>query len=879
MTRFSSLVLGSIVAVACGQPLGIPAATPTIDVTKDKDGQTLYSGRPLAAWIGDLKDKDLLRREEAIEVLAGIGRPAESATAELRKLLKADNRNLRIRAALAVWKVGGDSKGVPEIFAEGLKGASTIVRREAILALGSIGPDAAAATTALVDCLDDPDYTLRNQVANTIRQFGKAATPALLGCLKSKSAITRQNALIHLGVTSLGKEHVPAVSALLRDDTPRCRVEAARLLWKMGETGPPVVAALLEGVKAPNGEFQPIILQTLSNSTERPKTLLPVLRVCIDGFNDYYRVQAARILFEVEKKPDRVLPLYLEILRDPSVENRGYAGFAMSAIADMKADALPALPRLIELVKTSSRNAPYDLRKVLAGIGTPAVAPLVEILESSSLPADSHGYETAIAALGDLGAPAAKAVLPLLSSRDEAVRVRAIRVFSGLGAHAKDAVPKLIEAIPNRSLAVRHAAVQALGRLGEVALPAVPRLVETAGDRDANLRLLSLQALASISPDTEEFVPLCLPLLRDPNASIRQAALQLLLAAADHKAILPAALKLLDDPLTRGVGLTLIGAMGTGGAKAVPRLAKLLAESDARSKQVIVVALGQIGPPAKAVAPALLDLLTSTDSNLVNCVAQSLRNIEPDAKASLPKLLASLRKSENLVAGPIFTLMGRYGKSAEEAFPPLLAILEDTTRRPQVRASAAVALSRISPARAKKEALPAMRILLATAEEKFVVASAVFLADPADKSAIAFFESDLRSTAFGARSNACSTLGRLGPAAKRFLPLIREMRESKSYLDRAVAAQAAYLITGDAGEALPTLEAMLDDKAQPWSQGNAAYYLGEMGVHAKHLLPKLRAIRAGSDANARARAALAVRKIEKAIEAARRKSPDPDANP
>ena len=273
MTRFSSIVLGSFVAVACGRLIGIPAATPTVDVTKDKDGKSLYAGRPLAAWIGDLNDKDLLRREEAVEVLAGIGRPARSATADLRKLLKADNRNLRIRAALAVWKVGGDSKGVPEIFAEGLKGASTVVRREAVQALGSIGPDAGVATTAIVDQLDDPDPDLRAQVADTLRRLGRAATPALLECLKSKSATTRRNALTHLGTISLDKEHVPALTPLLRDDTLRCRVEAARLLWTMGQTGPPVIAALLEGVKAPGGELPPLILFTLLTSPDRPKSL------------------------------------------------------------------------------------------------------------------------------------------------------------------------------------------------------------------------------------------------------------------------------------------------------------------------------------------------------------------------------------------------------------------------------------------------------------------------------------------------------------------------------------------------------------------------------------------------------------------------------
>ena len=872
MTRLLSLALGSlaILAVASGQTVeitknsGDSTGGRSKDAsTKDEDGKILYSGRPLEAWVADLKDDDALIRDEAVEVLAQLGRRARSALADLRKLLKAGDPDLRIRAALAVWKVGGDSTGVPEVLAEGMKDASSAMKREALVALGAIGPDAAVATNAIVLCLDDPDATLRNQAANTLQQLGRAARPALFASLKGESPTVRQNVLVQLGTymaAHLDKGDIPALTARLGDDTPRCRVEAARILWAMGRTGAPVVAALLEGVEAPGGDLQAIILQTLQGSTDKPKSLLPLLEVCLRGDNVHTRIQAARVLLEVEKKPERVLPIYLAVLADSTNQSQGHWNYAISALVELKADARPALPRLIELVKTPNYYS-HDLNLVLTNIGTPAVGPLLEILQSTTLPVGSYSYETAVVALGTLGPPAAKAVLPLLSSRDATIRIRAIRVVSALGTHAKDAVPKLVEAIHDPS--VRAAALQALGNLGGLARPAVPRLIELAKDRDFNLRLLSLQTLASIRPDAKEVVPLCLPLLRDPNASVRQAALQLLAAVApEHRAILPATLKFLDDPDTRVAALHVIGAMGPAGAKAVPQIAKLLDDPHEDPKQRALYTLSQIGPAAKSAAPALFALLASSDANTVQAAANALRNIEPDAKSSLPKLIAFLEKSKDYSAVPILALLAEYGQAARTAFPTVLAILEDPTRLPQVRATAAFALSRISPARAKKEALPPMRKLLALPDQRLTVAEAIFQTDDTDKEAIAVFESQLGRAVPSVRGSVCDVLGRIGPPAKRFLPKIREQCKDEDVYLRSSAAMAAYRITKDAKEALPTLGAILENPKLQYSKTYAADYLGEMGIGAIPLLTKLRTLRSSGDAYTRSRMASAVYKIE-----------------
>src|SRR4051794_20254564 len=96
------------IALGLGLILGsfLPAVGPPSSGRQD----TLYSGRPLRAWLGDLDDSDLLVREEAACVLAQVGPAARAALPQLRKLLTHDNRSLRTRAALALWKVSGDTK-------------------------------------------------------------------------------------------------------------------------------------------------------------------------------------------------------------------------------------------------------------------------------------------------------------------------------------------------------------------------------------------------------------------------------------------------------------------------------------------------------------------------------------------------------------------------------------------------------------------------------------------------------------------------------------------------------------------------------------------------------------------------------------------------
>src|SRR5207248_7424255 len=110
------------------------------------------------------------------------------------KLLADDSRTVRTRAALALWRVGGDAKPALAALTANLRGATPVVRREALNTLTEMGAPAASAAPAVLELLDDPDPALRSQASSTLVRFGRPGVDALLKGLRAKEARLRRNA-------------------------------------------------------------------------------------------------------------------------------------------------------------------------------------------------------------------------------------------------------------------------------------------------------------------------------------------------------------------------------------------------------------------------------------------------------------------------------------------------------------------------------------------------------------------------------------------------------------------------------------------------------------------------------------------------------------
>lgn len=86
--------------------------------------------------------------------------------------------------------------------------------------------------------------------------------------------------------------------------------------------------------------------------------------------------------------------------------------------------------------------------------------------------------ETAAAALGRIGKPAVPKLVEALKSSNPMLRHQAADTLARIGPSAADAVPALIDAMTDQDPLVRKACARALGQIGPDAADAVPMLIE-----------------------------------------------------------------------------------------------------------------------------------------------------------------------------------------------------------------------------------------------------------------------------------------------------------------------------------------------------------------------------------------------------------------
>jgi HEAT repeat protein len=192
----------------------------------------------LCACIGDC-DPALLN--EMLSVLAASGEAGVPAL--VVALGRPDARGL---AAHVLGRLGPKAKAAVPALAKALadEQAPADVRREVILALAAIGPDALEAAGALEANLSDDDPLLRAPAAYALGRIGpaaKAALPKLQGGLTSPEPIDRvasAYALVHVapGDEALQEAAVPVLIHGLKNPLAPARRGAAEALGHVGQS-------------------------------------------------------------------------------------------------------------------------------------------------------------------------------------------------------------------------------------------------------------------------------------------------------------------------------------------------------------------------------------------------------------------------------------------------------------------------------------------------------------------------------------------------------------------------------------------------------------------------------------------------------------------
>ncbi|HUS40739.1 MAG: HEAT repeat domain-containing protein [Pirellulales bacterium] len=477
----------------------------------------------------------------------------------------------------------------------------------------------------------------------------------------------------------------------------------------------------------------------------------------------------------------------VEQLKDDDPHVRAHAARALGSIGDPAKGSAEALAVLIaDKDETVRRATIHALRRIKPG--KDLIAPLmikalgnadpqVVALATHNLaevgpdivPAmitamdDERTVYWAILVLEELG-PDAKDAVPSLAKalvhEDEEVRHEAAQALRAIGPGAQDAIPQLIAALDDQF--VQMPAALALGSIGPPAKDALEKLRDVTKEDDDVMEVCAIWAIASIEDDDAKLKSETAPalvefLVNDDQAVRRSAALALLQLEPGPEVMAPLISKVFETASDEARS-DMIEAVATLGAAGVPRLIQALKFPAIRSQ--VVQVLGKIGPAATDAVPALLEHLDDEDAGLRADILVALGHIGPGAKQATEAALAALEdEDEEVVVSAIYAL-GKIGPDAVDCAGGIKGLLDGGN--PRYATVCAWALVKVVPDNEEyqKVAIPLL---------------------------IKALEHDEDSV----RSEAASTLGSIGPAAKNAREKLQELAADDPNPDvRELAAEA-----------------------------------------------------------------------------------------
>jgi hypothetical protein len=219
VTRSIVTVIGLIFMIAVSAMVGRSAEEQQIDKTAgEPQPEPMYQGKSLSYWLRSIRDRDD-KMVRAFDAITDLGPDAWPAVEELTRIVAEPFAPIRIGA-------DGDDVIAPKLL-------NIHLRADAIDALTAIGEAAASSAAPLIqwaltvrvipinlDNLKDErlfvdlitiDVLERMRVAGAIARLGPAASPAIVGLLKSPDGERRK-----LGVAILSENTLPIAASLLK---------------------------------------------------------------------------------------------------------------------------------------------------------------------------------------------------------------------------------------------------------------------------------------------------------------------------------------------------------------------------------------------------------------------------------------------------------------------------------------------------------------------------------------------------------------------------------------------------------------------------------------------------------------------------------------
>ena len=528
-------------------------------------------------WILRLEDQRVLR-DPAPQVPPPLPVPGKPATIpppppDLLRLLKDVNPRTRLRAALAVGRVGL-REGTPALVAV-LSDVEPEVREMAAFALGLIADP--AARDPLVNALNDPSPRVKGAAAEALGLIGDAA---------AAPAIAKMAASLIDGL------------AEQRADTDEARRDTAAAAYRFA------VYALAR-LKA----FDGLAVAALDQSGQP-------------------RVHSWPVAFALQRIEDpRAVPALLTLAKDPNPYTRAFAAKGLGPLKNRS-----AVPTLLAMVTSTDRSVAVEAIRSLGRLGDPTAAPaLLKIVQAPK--SDPALRVEAVAALGGVGGEGVSdTLLDTLADPNPPVRAAALRSLADLDREGFVTILSGLD--PDKHWSVRATLATVLGTLDPET--GLARLRSMLSDSDSRVIPAVLAAMARLkAPDAPQVLTEYLK-NDDPVIRAAAATAIGELKPPNMTAVLGEAYKTGQRDVTyvaRGAALGALAAYGA--AEATPVLNSALSDKDWAIRVRAATLLRQFDPASDAdvrIRPAPQSHTGDfyTESKLVNPPVSTQVYIETD---------------------------------------------------------------------------------------------------------------------------------------------------------------------------------------------------------------------------------------------------------
>lgn len=488
-------------------PAGAEAVSTLIEALKSDNGEVQahaadalgaigQAARPAARALASLvRDDDEMVRREAIEALQRIRPGPRLMLPILSSLLEDPDPVIRTRIMAALADRGADAM---RLLIPALGNDKTAYF--ACLVISEIGPAAKEAVPALTKLLDSDNQALRREAIMALAAIGPDAEPAaeklaaLIDC--PVNGVPAIYALANIGKVS-GDVNAKLAKKAEGDD-PIVKTVSAWALAKLhrGDERFARRAAklLVEALKSDDPKVRVAAAKALETLDADPEIVRPIMLEALESANEETTIA---MLDAVVSLGPAIVPRLVEALKLKKARP-----FVCYVLGELGAGAAPATQALAGLLSDSDEKTQSEAAFALAEIGPDAAAAVPAL--TKALEGEGPVRFAAAYALGRIGKAAIKAKPALLKQLDGDDNLALVSAWALAHIHPEcptcqeKALPVLIAGLDDLSPEFRSEAASGICCFGEAAKGAVEKLKKALSDPDEEVRDAAATALKAI---------------------------------------------------------------------------------------------------------------------------------------------------------------------------------------------------------------------------------------------------------------------------------------------------------------------------------------------------------------------------------------------